>query len=85
MKAMSSFAAAQWSGAWLIVFVCSSHDKKSSKAVVKIVVGLSLGRKRSGHVSTLASGGDDKTIKLWDTQTGKVSSTLTGHRYRQKF
>ncbi len=33
----------------------------------------------------LASGSDDKTIKLWDVQSGKVSSTLTGHRYRQKF
>ncbi len=25
----------------------------------------------------LASGSDDKTIKLWDAQSGKVNSTLT--------
>ncbi|WP_084763412.1 NACHT and WD repeat domain-containing protein, partial [[Scytonema hofmanni] UTEX B 1581] len=28
---------------------------------------------------TLASGSADKTIKLWDVATGKISQTLTGH------
>jgi len=28
---------------------------------------------------TLASGSDDKTIKLWNLSTDKVISTLTGH------
>ncbi|PLZ80949.1 hypothetical protein CEN44_29050 [Fischerella muscicola CCMEE 5323] len=28
---------------------------------------------------TIASGGPDKTIKLWDTTTGRVIKTLTGH------
>ncbi|MEH2108618.1 WD40 repeat domain-containing protein, partial [Nostoc sp.] len=28
---------------------------------------------------TLASGSDDKTIKLWDVSTGKAIKTLTGH------
>nr|WP_313954524.1 hypothetical protein [Aulosira sp. FACHB-615] len=28
---------------------------------------------------TLASGSDDKTIKLWDISTGKILKTLTGH------
>jgi WD40 repeat protein len=27
----------------------------------------------------LASGSEDKTIKLWDAQTGQVQSTLNGH------
>ncbi|MDB9356222.1 protein kinase, partial [Nodularia spumigena CS-587/03] len=29
----------------------------------------------------LASGSDDKTIKLWNVLTGKDISTLTGHNY----
>jgi WD40 repeat protein len=29
----------------------------------------------------LASGSEDNTIKLWDAQSGKVNSTLIGHRY----
>ncbi|MCC5644224.1 serine/threonine protein kinase, partial [Nostoc sp. CHAB 5824] len=28
---------------------------------------------------TLASGSEDKTIKLWDVSTGKALKTLTGH------
>lgn len=28
---------------------------------------------------TMASGSKDKTIKLWDPQTGIVRQTLTGH------
>ena len=28
---------------------------------------------------TLASGGSDKTIKLWDVATGKNTATLNGH------
>jgi len=31
---------------------------------------------------TLASGSDDKTIKLWDIATGEPKSTLKGHKYR---
>ena len=31
--------------------------------------------------SMLASGSEDNTIKLWDAQSGKVNSTLSGHRY----
>jgi WD40 repeat protein len=27
----------------------------------------------------LASGSEDKTIKLWDVQSGKVTSVLNGH------
>src|SRR5690242_3914959 len=30
---------------------------------------------------TLASGSFDRTIKLWDVQTGKEKRTLTGHTY----
>ena len=30
---------------------------------------------------TLASGGDDKTIKLWKVKTGNLLQTLTGHSY----
>jgi len=29
----------------------------------------------------IASGSDDKTIKIWDSQSGDCQSTLTGHRY----
>ena len=29
--------------------------------------------------STLASGGDDQTVKLWDVATGTLKNTLTGH------
>ena len=29
----------------------------------------------------IASGSDDKTIKIWNAQTGQCVSTLTGHRY----
>ena len=28
---------------------------------------------------TLASGGDDRTVKLWDIQTGELKRTLVGH------
>ncbi len=28
---------------------------------------------------TLATGGDDKTVKLWDTKTGELKRTLIGH------
>ncbi len=28
---------------------------------------------------TLASGSDDKTIRLWDVEAARVSHTLTGH------
>ena len=28
---------------------------------------------------TVATGGDDNTVKLWDAATGKLSSTLQGH------
>ncbi|MBW4575960.1 MAG: serine/threonine protein kinase, partial [Aphanothece sp. CMT-3BRIN-NPC111] len=31
---------------------------------------------------SLASGSDDKTLKIWDVATGKVKSTLTGHSDR---
>jgi WD40 repeat protein len=27
----------------------------------------------------IASGSDDKTVKVWNTQTGQCASTLTGH------
>ncbi len=29
--------------------------------------------------TTIASGSDDKTIKLWNAQTGQCVSTLSGH------
>lgn len=29
---------------------------------------------------TLVSGGDDKTVRLWDASTGKLIKTLTGHQ-----
>ena len=29
---------------------------------------------------TLASGSDDRTIKLWDLNTGKTLTTLEGHK-----
>ncbi len=29
----------------------------------------------------IASGSNDKTIKIWNAQTGQCVSTLTGHRY----
>jgi WD40 repeat protein len=33
----------------------------------------------SSDRSTLASGSDDNTIKLWDVKTGSELQTLTGH------
>jgi WD40 repeat protein len=35
----------------------------------------------SSDGSTLASGSDDKTIKLWDVKTGRELQTFTGHSY----
>ena len=32
----------------------------------------------------IASASDDKTIKVWNAQTGQFASTLSGHRYRRK-
>ena len=29
--------------------------------------------------TSLASGGGDNTVKIWNTQTGKCASTLSGH------
>ncbi len=29
---------------------------------------------------TLASGSDDKTVKLWDVHSGKLLRTLEGHQ-----
>ena len=29
----------------------------------------------------LASGSDDKTVRIWEASTGKELSTLRGHRY----
>ena len=36
----------------------------------------------SADGKTLASGGDDATVKLWDVPTGKEKQTLTGHKYK---
>ena len=33
----------------------------------------------SGDSQTLASGSDDKTVKLWNVQTGECVRTLEGH------
>ena len=60
---------------------------------------VSIGRQRSlldGHVGTvqcvafaadkktLASGGSDKTIRLWDVSSGKLRETLEGHTHGLK-
>ncbi|WP_353928902.1 WD40 repeat domain-containing protein [Okeanomitos corallinicola TIOX110] len=62
-----------------------ADNKPSTTQVSKAILTL------SGHTAplrtivispdgqTLASGGDDKTIKLWHLQTGQLLRTLTGH------
>src|SRR5207237_8738632 len=35
----------------------------------------------SANGQTLASGSEDKTIKVWNLSTGKEVRTLTGHEY----
>jgi WD40 repeat protein len=65
--------------------IAATENKVSTAQVNKAILTL------SGHTAplrtiaispdgqTLASGGDDKTIKLWDLKTGKLLLTLTGH------
>ncbi|MHC5595673.1 MAG: WD40 domain-containing protein [Nostoc sp.] len=58
-------------------------EKKENRAIeVNTLEGHSSGVfsvEFSPDGKTLASGSDDKTIKLWDVSTGKAIKTLTGH------
>lgn len=51
----------------------STYEKHSSK-VVSVAF--------SSDASLLASGSDDSTVKVWDTETGRCLHTLTGHSLR---
>ena len=71
----------------------SGSDPRSVNATTHTFTG-SLKQTLSGHTEevwavafspdgkTLASGGDDTSVKLWDVQTGKEKQTLSGHKYK---
>ena len=33
------------------------------------------------HGKTIVSASQDKTVKIWDVESGKCKTTLEGHRY----
>ncbi|GFZ92953.1 WD40 repeat domain-containing protein [Okeania sp. KiyG1] len=45
---------------------------------VKEIKGLAI---TTGGHTTIVSGSEDKTIKIWDLATGSLKNTLTGHTW----
>ncbi|EPS35603.1 hypothetical protein H072_10957, partial [Dactylellina haptotyla CBS 200.50] len=65
-----------------VEWVCKSTGEENWSALLQTLEGhenwiRSVAFSPDGQ--TIASGSDDKTIKLWDTITGKVRHTLEGH------
>src|SRR5437764_1379601 len=74
-----------WLGvAWLSLVTTSplSAHQPTLRDTLKGRMSLVFSVTYSPDGKSLASGSLDKTIKLWDVQTGKVRATLKGHMYR---
>src|SRR5687767_1828584 len=66
--------------------------RATEKLRSQLTAGVSLLRTLEGHQGAvnsvafnaqgemLASGSDDRTVKLWETQTGKLLRTIEGHQ-----
>jgi WD40 repeat protein len=63
----------------LVLFVALPHAYAQEPRTLKKHMGPVFGVAFSADGKTLASAGDDKTIKLWNTATGELLASWDGH------